>query len=432
MLLRRNLWVAALAGSALAAGAAWLAGCGGAGGGPTWSPSGPSYQASGTAGPTSGPARSAAMQPAGIVRGVVEVPVRPSGFERPIALLDWITIGSPACAEQRVSRTPLAGARVYLVDRATGEHVSDVVTTDVKGQFRIEKVTPSNRFSVVATDGQVTVEAVLPPGDAARQDVSVTLNEATTVGAAAALLAEKEGLGPEAATTLAGQITQLQESYQAEHPSEMPDLSRASDAQDRARKHLLRTADAAVAASLETKDKADAWRAVAAGQILARTNFKLPRKVILVPLQAEAIATAVVNKEERSVPVEKMCAALKKAGVKDKDGKAIAAGQVGTALDTLRKALPSLKDVKADKLPVVVAVLVAEQADAPFQITTREQMKAFLKELVGEVPAVPAKGKAGTATARGAKPSAPAKDAKTPAKPAEEPAASAPPAAPGQ
>lgn len=322
--------------------------------------------------------------PAGSVRGRVEIPARPNGLRRPVAWHSWLRLGAPAEAEARIARVPLADARVRLIDRATKENVSTTVTTDARGEFRIDNVAPSPRFSALATDGQVTLEAVLPEA-AGRSEVQVVLNEATTVGAEAARLAEEEGLTPEAGAQLAAYVAALQEERQAEHSAEVPNLSRPEEIQTRARQHLLRAADGALDAALETGERAEAWRAVAAAQIVARHRLKLAKKVRLTPLQGEAIVRALVGKETRTVAPEKLLAALKKAGVKDKEGKPVTTAHLTDALASLQAAFPSLKEVKLEKTPVLVALLLGEQGEGPFQFTTREQMKAFLKELVGEV-----------------------------------------------
>ena len=311
---------------------------------------------------------------AGSVRGRVEIPARPNGLRRPVAWHSWLRLGAPAEAEARIARVPLADARVRLIDRATKENVSTTVTTDARGEFRIDNVAPSPRFSALATDGQVTLEAVLPEA-AGRSEVQVVLNEATTVGAEAARLAEEEGLTPEAGAQLAAYVAALQEERQAEHSAEVPNLSRPEEIQTRARQHLLRAADGALDAALETGERAEAWRAVAAAQIVARHRLKLAKKVRLTPLQGEAIVRALVGKETRTVAPEKLLAALKKAGVKDKEGKPVTTAHLTDALASLQAAFPSLKEVKLEKTPVLVALLLGEQGEGPFQFTTREQMK---------------------------------------------------------
>jgi len=408
------------------AGALLLVGCGGAGG-PTWSSSGPSYPSSSPRSAEPRPGQPAA--PVGSVRGIVEMPVRPSGFSRPVALREWLRIGAPAHADARVARSPLVGARVSLVDRASKETVSTTVTTDARGEFRIANVTPSPRFSVRATDGQVTLEAVLPEGD---REVRVTVNEATTVGAEAARIVEDEGVTPEGALRIAAQIAEAQEAYQEEHPAEIPDLSRPADVQTRARQHLARAADAAIAAALDAAERGEAWEAVAAAQFLARANMKLSPKVRLTPLQCEAIVSALAKKEARAVSAEQILAAAKKGGIKRKDGRAITSEDLGAVLETLRKPLPSLKEVKLDKVPVHVALLIFEQNGTGFQVTTREQVKGFLKELVGEVEPAGKSKPAGSSAAKGKKGSATPASSPKPADtaPATE-GGSTPPAAAG-
>ncbi len=385
---RRALWFP-LALLIAAVSAVWLAGCGGAGG-PTWSSSGPSYNTGSGYGPspTDGAGGRAVPQATGVVRGVVEAPARPGGFQRPVA--SWLRIGAPAHAEAQTVRRPLSGATVSLIDRATRKPVSQSVTANDRGEFRIERITASDRFSVSATDGKITLEAVVPTLEPGREETQIAVNEATTVGAEAARLVEEEGFGPEAALSVARAVAELQEKHQAEHPAELPDLTRTADSVERARKHLLRTADAAVAAALDSKDKDDAWHALASVQVLARTRLKLSRKVRLTPQQGEALAGALVSKENRAAPAEKIAAALKKAGV---NSKAATPDAVWAALEGLHKTVASLKDLKRDQVPVLAALILVERGDGAFRVTTREQMKAFLKELVGEADAPEAKPK---------------------------------------
>lgn len=382
-------WIRTCAGLAAGCAALWLSGCGGAGT-PTWSSTGPAYPGSSRSSASLGSVGTPAT-PAGIVRGMVEAPARPTGFARPIALFEWLRIGAPAYAEARLARMPLADARVCLIDRATRETVSTVVTTDAKGEFRIDRVTLSPRFSVRASEGQQTLEAVVPQGG--DQEVRVVVNEATTVGAEAARQAEAEGLSPEGAVLLAQQITEAQEEYQTAHPAEVPDLTRPEEIQARARKHLLRTADAAVAAALKKADKAEAWHAVASAQYVAREKMKLPAKVRLTPAQTEALVSAITREETCAVNTDKLLAALKKGGIKARNGKAVTKDDLTAALASLRETFPSLKEVKLEKVPVLVALLMVEQKDTGFQVTSREQVKGFLKELVGEVDEKPASSK---------------------------------------
>ncbi|MBI3945388.1 MAG: carboxypeptidase regulatory-like domain-containing protein [Armatimonadetes bacterium] len=402
---RRRLPAAFLALLA-AAGTAALVGCGGAGG-PAWSTGGPSYNSGYGGGGVGSPGapgspRSAVPPPTGVVRGVVEMPVRPSGLSRPVAFLRWLRLGSPAHAEASVARQPVAGARVHLADRGTRQPVSATVTTNERGEFRVEGVTPSNRFSAIASDGRATLEAVVPTLEAGRLEAQVTINEATTIGAAAARLAEEEGLGPEDGVLLAQRIAERQERLQEERPAELPDLTRADEPTDRARQHLLRGADAFVGAALETKERPAAACAVGAAQLLARSQLKLSRRVRLTPAQVEALVAAMLDADARAASADKIAVALRKAGVKPRGEKEVTAEHVGAALGPLRKVFPSLKKAEPAKVPVLAALILAEQAGGPFQITTREQMRSFLKELVGEVegPREPAKGKPTAAAAK--------------------------------
>lgn len=406
----RALLLCLAAGMAAFTGSLWIAGCGGAGG-PTWSSSGPSLGGShysGSGGPAGGTGRGTVPPPAGVVTGVVEVPAPPSDPLRAVTGGPWLRLGTPAHAASATARQPLAGARVALIDRATRQEVSPTVVTNRRGEFRIDRVTPSNRFSLQATDGQVTLEAVIPTLESGSQEVRVSLNEATTIGAEAARLAEEEGIGPEAAVLLAGQIAERQEALQAEQATELPDLTRAEEVVARAREHLLQSANQSLAALLEAKEwsRAQAARALASGQLLARSRFKLSRKVRLTTEQVEALLRALAAEKTRTTSAEKVAAALRKAGVKMK-GKPVTAAQVGTALDSLREPLPCLKATKTDAIPVLAALLLAEQGDTGFQIATREQMKTFLKELVGEAPETPAPGDNGKPTTAATGPDAP-------------------------
>ena len=211
------------------------------------------------------------------------------------------------------------------------------------------------------------------------------------MGAEAARQAEAEG-SPRGRGS-AQQITEAQEEYQAAHPAEVPDLTRPEEIQARARKHLLRTADAAVAAALKKADKAEAWRAVASAQYVARAKMKLPAKVRLTPAQTEALVSALTGEETCAVNTNKLLAALKKGGIKARNGKAVTTDDLAAALASLSKTFPSLKEVKLEQVPVIVALLMVEQKDTGFQVTSREQVKGFLKELVGEAGEKPASAK---------------------------------------
>ncbi|MDH7571548.1 MAG: hypothetical protein QHJ73_18380, partial [Armatimonadota bacterium] len=341
-------------------------------------------------GATSTSARAQVPAATGVVYGVVASPAPPRGVRRPLSWLPRVAVVSAAYAQTTLARQPLAGARVRLVDRATRQPVSPAVVANARGEYRIENVTPSNRFCVEATDGEATLSAVVPVTDVGRQEIEVPVHEATTIGAEAARLAEDEGLGPDAAVRLAQHVTERQEKLQAEKPAEVPDLTRPAEITARARAHLVAAADEFFAAALDTKDRVAASWAVAAVQVMARERLRLPSRVRLTPLQVEALANALVQKETRAVSAARVAAALAKAGVKGKEGRAVTPGDVAAALEPLRKPLPSLKDATAEALPVLGALLLAEQGgEVAFQITTREQMRGFLKELVGEATEAP-------------------------------------------
>lgn len=334
------------------------------------------------------------------ISGTVEAPAtQVTQAERQGAsmLARIFTLGSPAEALGAIQRrrVPNATVEVRLVG---GQETLATTTTDSEGRFEIVlNDIPAGTLLMVIVQaqgphGRIQLRAVLRVH--ADQTDTLVINEATTVGAAAAETALHHGADEETAEDAANEVTQEQEATEDDQdPDSIPDLSDTDEARenvnDQANGHLVGNLDTKLQNSMgPNPERRHILQAIMASQVYARVVLGLEPPIRL--SRAQVLALAQLIQTGKKFTADELVIALAAAGVQS-NGNPVSADDVAAALAAL-KARPRLStvlsDVTVSEMPVLVALLLAEQVNdesVPFHISTQEELNLYVNALTGSV-----------------------------------------------
>lgn len=345
----------------LLGGVVWLSGCGSSGAGK--------------------------MATGGQLQGTVSAPTAQLALGSTTAATQTTTPVTATGENNAVNRKPVSGGAVTL-SRLSDQATVASTTTDANGHFAFNGVPTGTAYLVSVTAqgaaGPLSLRCVTVPDGT---QAPITVNEVTTVGAEAALIAVTECGDTETAVQCASEVTESQECIETENPEQIPDLCKPESVNECAEEHLVANLDGKLWKLFASpKDEKAAWRVFMAAQVYAHETLGLPSYIRLTRRQVLALCR--ITTECKTFTLDEIVCALQCAGVPNVSCEAVRNSLI--ALKQRPKLNSAFSCICEDgPVPPIVALLLAEQVkaadaagDCPcLAIRTQKELDIFVCEL---------------------------------------------------